>query len=509
MKKMKKIFAMLLAFTMVLGMTMTASAAITTPSKSDVAKVSVSGLEEGTTVTAYKIVDAKYYESGENGVGFKGYEVVQDVAALIANKFEGAEYNLEEPVSEHVTTIANEIAEGKLSLVSETLSAYDPATRTYSADLTAGAYVIIITNTDIAMYNPILAGVYYTNADGTENNITCGSVSANDSWTLEGTEAYVKSTIVPNFVKELVNSSSGNNVSDDVAIGDNVSFKITTTIPAYSKSYKELTFTITDTLDAGLTFNNDATVTIDGADDAEAYILKVEGQVMTITFNEAGIRAHGGEEVVVEYTANVNEDAELDYNQNTNIARLDYTNNPDGTTGYKVDETHHHTFDFQIKKTDEDNEVLGGATFTLYKESVSDENVVDTQVSDSTEGNTKGLVTFKGLDVGTYKLVETAAPAGYQIDNTVRTVVISAEYDETDKVIKSYTITIDDTTVESWVKPATGTVDATINMLTVMNTKLIALPSTGGIGTTIFTIAGCGIMIAAAFFFFAGRKKEN
>ena len=41
------------------------------------------------------------------------------------------------------------------------------------------------------------------------------------------------------------------------------------------------------------------------------------------------------------------------------------------------------------------------------------------------------------------------------------------------------------------------------------NTKLVALPSTGGIGTTIFTVAGCGIMIAAAFFFFASRKKEN
>ena len=86
---------------------------------------------------------------------------------------------------------------------------------------------------------------------------------------------------------------------------------------------------------------------------------------------------------------------------------------------------------------------------------------------------------------------------------------ILQKIDETDKVIKSYTITIDGTTVESWVKPATGTADATINMLTVMNTKLIALPSTGGIGTTIFTVAGCGIMIAAAFFFFASRKKEN
>ena len=51
--------------------------------------------------------------------------------------------------------------------------------------------------------------------------------------------------------------------------------------------------------------------------------------------------------------------------------------------------------------------------------------------------------------------------------------------------------------------------DGTFDEPKVMNIQLIALPSTGGIGTTIFTVAGCGIMIAAAFFFFAGRKKEN
>ena len=44
---------------------------------------------------------------------------------------------------------------------------------------------------------------------------------------------------------------------------------------------------------------------------------------------------------------------------------------------------------------------------------------------------------------------------------------------------------------------------------TITNTKLSALPSTGGIGTTIFTIAGCVIMIAAAGLFFASRKKSD
>lgn len=522
MKRMKKIFAMLLAFTMVLGMSMTTFAAIENPSSIDKAEVTVSGLEKDVVVNAYQIVDADYYKEGEAGVGFKGYVVVDKVKSLLADNYEGdkAKYNFENPNPDHITTIANALAKGELNLGDGERLVYDETSEKFEKELEAGAWIIIVTNTGEEMFNPMLAGVYYTNATGEENDIAGGNINADGEWKLPeltGTAVYAKSTIVPNFVKEIVNSNSGNNVSDDVAIGDDVSFKITTAIPAYSKSYKDLTFTITDTLETGLTFNNDAKVTIDGAEDATAYTLKVEGQVMTIAFNDAGIRNHGGDEVVIEYTAKVNENAELDFNQNTNTASLDYTNNPNGTTGHKEDETHHHTFDFQIKKTDEASAVLKDAEFTLYSVVDADtegavkleEGKFGKQLKVATSVADTGLVTFSGLDTATYYLKETKAPLGYQIDNTVRTVVISATYDETEGTIKTYSITIDGTAVESWEKSATSTADATINMLTVMNTKLIALPSTGGIGTTIFTVAGCGIMIAAAFFFFASRKKEN
>ena len=150
------------------------------------------------------------------------------------------------------------------------------------------------------------------------------------------------------------------------------------------------------------------------------------------------------------------------------------------------------------------------------KEKEENGEIVKTVVDTQTSAN-GGKITFTGLDAGTYKLKEIAAPEGYQIDNTVRTVVIEATYEDADGTIEagtmeSYTITVKedglaDNVLENWTKD-TSDEDSEL-ALVVMNTRLIALPSTGGIGTTIFTVAGCGIMIAAAYFFFASRKREE
>ena len=88
-----------------------------------------------------------------------------------------------------------------------------------------------------------------------------------------------------------------------------------------------------------------------------------------------------------------------------------------------------------------------------------------------------GVVVAKGLDDGEYNLVEEKAPAGYSVVE-----------------VPSVTIANGDNPV------------ATAN---VADSKLHSLPHTGGMGTTLFTIAGCAIMVAAAGFFFASRKRVN
>ena len=93
---------------------------------------------------------------------------------------------------------------------------------------------------------------------------------------------------------------------------------------------------------------------------------------------------------------------------------------------------------------------------------------------------------MKGLDEGTYWFKETKAPSGYSINAAGKQVTITLPT-ATDNG-KLQNVSVSDTLTD---------------------TKLSALPSTGGIGTTIFTIGGCAIMIAAAFLFFASRKKND
>ena len=122
-------------------------------------------------------------------------------------------------------------------------------------------------------------------------------------------------------------------------------------------------------------------------------------------------------------------------------------------------------------------------------------------------------MTFIGLDAGTYTLVETVAPEGFKLDDTPHTVVITPTYGQNDKLVK-LEITIDGKATSTYEVTYNQSGEVTVKTNTtkvteIKNTKLSALPSTGGIGTTIFTIVGCAIMIAAAGLFFASRRKEN
>ena len=150
---------------------------------------------------------------------------------------------------------------------------------------------------------------------------------------------------------------------------------------------------------------------------------------------------------------------------------------------------------------------VGSATGTLFE---------DASGATRFTTNEDGRLEIVGLDSDVdYYLVEVQAPTGYSINNTPVKVRVNATYDDEGN-LTNYSVTIGEgdgaaTTNYnySYENGKTTVAEEVGNPYGFKNTTLSALPSTGGMGTTLFTIAGCVIMISAAGLFFAIRKKAN
>ena len=145
MKKMRKIFAVLLTLAMVLGMSMTSFAAETTaPSAADKATITVTGIENGATVKAYRIVEPQYNEHG-----LYGYKVVSPYSIADTINFT--------PTFNEITTIAKQVSGTAIDLTGN-------LTNGYTATVGAGEYIVIIESTNYT-YNPVVVSAAYTNAN--------------------------------------------------------------------------------------------------------------------------------------------------------------------------------------------------------------------------------------------------------------------------------------------------------------------------------------------------------
>ena len=328
----------------------------------------------------------------------------------------------------------------------------------------------------------------------------------------------------PTLVKKLkdTNDSTGETTSwqdgADYDIGDDIPFQLTGTVSSKYDNYNEYYYSFHDTLSTGLTFNNDVKVLVDGNEITSGYEVVTEGLTDDCSFEVRfadlkdinGVTASSN--IVVEYTAKLNNDAVLGSTGNPNVADLEYSTNPyfsdengdgkDDTTGGKEDTGYTpedkvivFTYKTVVNKVDQSNNPLKGAQFKLYKK-LADGTETEISTVDIIDENTTTFE-FNGLDDGDYRLEESEHPENYNpIDDIEFT--ISATHDVTS-----------DNPALTELKGGdkfTGNVTAGTLTADIVNKYGSELPSTGGIGTTVFYLGG-GAMVAVAGIYLISKKR--
>lgn len=350
----------------------------------------------------------------------------------------------------------------------------------------------------------------------------------------------------PTLDKQIKHNDDGAwGVVGDNQIGDTVEFRTITTVPNVS-GYSKYEYVIHDEMSAGLTSNvrnnnsnNDVTIKVNDETvlDKEYYTVEVDtGKPNQFTVTIDVLKAiqdetiKTGDTLYTYYTGILNEKAEVyDAGKQDNKAYLVYSNNPHGTTTNKTPEkvVYDWTFKMEVNKVDgADNTKLTGAKFVLSKNEncplgtigddgtpsittdliklIDNKNGSYTVAPDGYTGPdpvvyvmTAGNITINGLDDDTYYLYETKAPAGYNRLTDAVKFKITAGYDETGKNCTSVTTKVNEEDSKAGLS------------ITVKNNKGASLPSTGGIGTTLFYVIGGGLMAVAAVLLVTKKRMNN
>ena len=337
-----------------------------------------------------------------------------------------------------------------------------------------------------------------------------------------------KNSNVPGFEKKLKdkNDTTDNDFGDwqDVAdhdIGDAIPFKLEGTVPADYTEYTSYYFAFHDEEEAGLTFNsNSVKVYVDDTEIKTGFEVKTsnfaQGEDCTfeVIFNDLKqiSEVHAGSVIRVEYTSTLNPNAVIGGNGNLNKAQLEYSNNPRDTSSKDKtvwDNVVVFTYQVVVNKyanSVEENNKLPGAEFTLTKK-LKDGTTKDIAVAKSKDGV---QFIFKGLDDGEYTLTETVTPKGYNTIDPI-TFNVSANHEinwdgkgDRNTLLKSLI-------GNKGTGEITFTSDKGTGALTtdVINKSGTTLPSTGGMGTTVFYVVGGGLMAVAVVLLVTKKRMEN
>lgn len=531
-KYLKKISALLMAAIMVLTMCATVFAA-----------------DEGTTTTEPGHATVKNVENGSN-VKVKAYKIVNyNENGSYESIVSGKPADPSNPTPTEIQELSvNETILGGTHVEFQRPSGEGDFTYAFTE---AGMWLVIVEDSTQYLYNPAVISV-----EQTPNGFKYGTLDQSGEMVENGVTYMKKSK--PTITKTAVTPDV-----KGVQYGDIIQFEIKADIPNYKTTEENIKYTINDKLN-GLTLvvdddhevlarvgaadttgseNGDLTTAVNAAVQNGATEFTVNSGTPA-PLDDAWILAHKGQQITITYYAKVT-NAKYSVDLNTNTAKLEYSAN--NKTHSETYETKHYTFGIdtsingkvdtgtpsktgefikinsdgevsynettgEVTKT-EKTELLSGAQFQLHIGSADGSLFKGANGKDTFE-TVDGRLEINGLDSDVeYYLVETKAPTGYKLLATPIKVKVDAEF--TGDVLTGYTVNIGDKGTHYTYNETAGTTtlvndeDHPSNPFGFTNTKLGELPSTGGMGTYLFTIVGVVLMACAAGAFFMSRKKTQ
>ena len=499
MKKMKQIFALLIAMVMVLGMSTAVFAQTVGTAADGKGSITISNASKGETYAVYKLFDATVKADGTS-IAYTG-----TIPSTLTDYFEYV----------NGTDGTNGI-NAKASAKKEDGTLVDAARDAIAAWAeTQTAAASVVSDGSELTFQGLDYGYYAVTTTQGEQTISVDSTMPNV-------------TIIDKNTTPPVNQPTKTADDDDVFIGQTVTYTVSFGTANYDGTEQITKYTIADNFANGVLTNVKVkSVKVGGTDigtttDGVYSIQFVDGKIAIDWIDKDGNNLYAnGATLEITYEATVAASAAIDGAGNTNSVTITYTTDEDHPYEIPVTETVY-TYAVAIQKVDQAGAPLAGAKFQLpfYVQATADATDGAYIYAGTTAGDglvnelttpASGLIIIKGVETGTYSFTETEAPKGYNklgsavsvkaVKTGETTTSSTTYYDKDGNVVEEGAETVDHTVVVSIDELAATPV-------VVVNKTGAELPSTGGIGTTIFYIIGAILVIGAGVVLVTRRRMN-